>query len=152
MPIMNDDFLENLTSLTDNLNDIAFTRYVTITNINGDKTVDCKEDTGTVHKNVINTTNLHLSIDDVVLLSFVDNNIYNPMITGGVNVKGADDQMIFAMGLGKFNIVDGDLIFTLPIGVENYASINEDGDLIIDLDSSEAERFNINDKGEVIYA
>ena len=75
------------------------------------------------------------------------------MITGGVNVKGADDQMIFAMGLGKFNInSDGDLIFTLPIGVENYASINEDGDLIIDLDDSEAERFSINDKGEVIYA
>ena len=150
---MSDDFLSNLTSLTDNLNDIAFTRYATISNINSDNTVDCTEDNGTTHKNVINTTNLRLAIDDVVLLGFVDNNIYNPMITGGVNVKGADDQMIFAMGLGKFNInSDGDLIFTLPIGVENYASINEDGDLIIDLDSTEAERFNINDKGEVIYA
>lgn len=149
---MADDFLENLTSLTDNLQDIAFTRYVTITKINPDNTVDCIEDNGTVHKNVINTTNLNLSIDDVVLLGFVDNNIYNPMITGGVNVKGADDQMIYALGLGKFNIVDGDLIFTLPIGVENYASISEDGDLIIDLDSTEAKRFNINDKGEVIYA
>ena len=149
---MDDDFFENLTSLTDNLKDIAFTRYVTITNINPDNTVDCREDNGTIHKNVINSTNFTLSIDDVVLLGFIDNNIYNPMITGGVKINRANDQMIYALGLGKFNInSDGDLIFTLPIGVENYASI-VDGDLIINLDSTEAEKFSINDKGEVIYA
>ena len=110
---MSDDFLENLTSLTDNLNDIAFTRYVTITNVNADKTVDCQEDNGTLHKNVINTTNLNLDVDDVVLLGFVDNNIYNPMITGGVTVKAADDTMIYALGLGKFNI--NEKIFTFYI-------------------------------------
>ena len=149
---MADDFFENLTSLTDNLNDIAFSRYATITKINHDNTVNCKEDNGTTHDNVINSTNLNLSIDDTVLLGFVDNNIYNPMITGGVTVKNADDQMIYALGLGKFNIDDnGDLIFTLPIGVENYASISDDGDLIIDLDDSEAEKFKINDNGDVIY-
>ena len=150
---MTDDFVSNLQSLTNNINDIAFTRYVTVTNINPDKTIDCREDNGTIHKNVINTTNLPLNTDDVVLLSFVDNNIYQPMITGGVQVKSADDQMIYALGLGKFQINnDGDLTYTLPIGIENYTSINEDGDLIIDLDSTEAKRFNINDKGEVIYA
>ena len=150
---MADDFIENLTSLTDNLKDIAFTRYATITAINNDGTVDCKEDNETIHKNAINTTNLKLSINDTVLLGFVDNNIYNPMITGGVTVANADDQMIYALGLGKFNINnDGDLIYTLPIGVENYASISDDGDLIIDLDTSEAEKFTINDNGEVIYA
>lgn len=149
---MSDDFLDNLTSLTDNLNDIAFTRYATITNVNKDNTVDCREDDGTLHKNVINSTNLPLSIDDTVLLSFIDNNIYNPMITGGVNVKCADDNMIYALGLGKFHINDdGDLIVTLPIGVENYFSL-EDGDLIVTVDESESTRFNINDKGELIYA
>ena len=150
---MADDFFENLTSLTDNLEDIAFTRYATITAINNDGTVDCKEDNETIHKNAINTTNLKLSINDTVLLGFVDNNIYNPMITGGVTVKNADETIIYALGLGKFNINnDGDLIYTLPIGVENYASISDDGDLIIDLDTSEAEKFTINDNGEVIYA
>ena len=74
------------------------------------------------------------------------------MITGGVTVKSADDQMIYALGLGKFQInKDGDLIYTLPIGVENYTSINEDGDLIINLDSTEANKFQINNEGEVIY-
>lgn len=149
---MSDDFLDNLQSLTNNINDIAFTRYVTVTNINPDQTVNCREDNGTEHKNVINTTNLPLNPDDVVLLSFVDNNIYQPMITGGVQVKSADDQMIYALGLGKFQInKDGDLIYTLPIGVENYTSINEDGDLIINLDSTEANKFQINNEGEVIY-
>lgn len=149
---MSDDFIENLTSLTNNLEDIAFSRYATITNINNDNTVDCKEDDGTIHKNVINSTNFNLNIDDTVLLGFVDNNIYNPMITGGVNVKGADDTMIYALGLGKFNInSDGDLILTLPIGVDNYFSIDNNGDLIVDLDSTEAERFSINSKGEMIY-
>ena len=150
---MSDDFLDNLTSLTDNLNDIAFTRYVTITQVHPDKKVDCKEDNGTVHKNVINSTNFNLSIDDVVLLGFVDNNIYNPMIIGGVTVRNADDQMIFSLGLGKFEInSDGDLILTLPIGVDNYFEINSDGDLIVDLDNpSMEERFSINDDGDVIY-
>lgn len=150
---MSDDFIENLTSLTNNLEDIAFSRYATITNINNDNTVDCKEDDGTIHKNVINSTNFNLNIDDTVLLGFVDNNIYNPMITGGVNVKGADDTMIYALGLGKFNInSDGDLILTLPIGVDNYFSIDNNGDLIVDLDDATAEKqFSINEDGDVIY-
>ena len=149
---MSDDFLENLTAITDNLNDISFTRYVTIININDDGTVDCQEDNGTEHKNVINTTQYTLSIDDTVILGFVDNDIYNPIITAGVNVKRADDQMIYALGLGLFEINhDGDLILTLPIGVDNYFSINADGDLIVDLDDSQAEKFSLNGAGEVVY-
>lgn len=148
-----DDFLDNLQAVTNNLDDIAFTRYVTITEVNPDSTVNCKEDNGTVHKNVINSTNLNLSRDDTVLLGFINNNIYDPMIMGGVDVKHADDTLIFALGLGKFNInTDGDLILTLPIGVENYFSIDNNGDLIIDLDDSDMEsKFSINDGGDVIY-
>ena len=150
---MSDDFLDNLQSLTNNINDIAFTRYATITAINNDGTVDCKEDNETIHKNAINTTNLKLSINDTVLLGFVDNNIYNPMVTGGVTVKNADDTMIYALGLGKFHIDEnGDLIVDLPIGVENYFELNSDGDLIVDLDDPEMEqRFSLNEDGDVIY-
>ena len=143
--------MDNLTSLTDNLNDIAFTRYVTVIKVNPDNTVDCQEDNSTIHKNVINSTNLTLSIGDTVLLSFIDNNIYNPMITGGVEVKNADDTMIYALGLGKFHIDNnGDLIVELPIGVDNYFSLI-DGDLIVDLDDSHALKFQLNSKGDVLY-
>lgn len=149
---MTDDFLDNLTSLTDNTNDIAFTRYATITTVNNDGTVNCKDDDDTIHKNVINSTNLQLSKDDTVLLGFIDNDIYQPMVTGGVNVKCGDDTLIYALGLGKFNIdSNGDLIYNLPIGITNYASINSDGDLIIDLNESENSKFRINNEGEVIY-
>lgn len=149
---MTDDFLDNLTSLTDNTNDIAFTRYATITTVNNDGTVNCKDDDDTIHKNVINSTNLQLSKDDTVLLGFIDNDIYQPMVTGGVNVKCGDDTLIYALGLGKFNIdSNGDLIYNLPIGITNYASINSDGDLIIDLNEFENSKFRINNEGEVIY-
>ena len=149
---MSDDFLDNLTSLTDNLNDIAFSRYVTVTNINDDNTIDCREDNGTIHKNVINSTHLPLTTDDVVLLGFIDNNIYQPMIMGGVTVKHADDVAINALGLPKFNInTEGDLIAELPIGITNYCEINEDGDLILNISDSQASKFNINNNGDVIY-
>ena len=149
---MSDDFINNLTSLTDKTNDIAFTRYATITTVNNDGTVNCKDDDDTIHKNVINSTNLQLSKDDTVLLGFIDNDIYQPMVTGGVNVKCGDDTLIYALGLGKFNIdSNGDLIYNLPIGITNYASINSDGDLIIDLNESENSKFRINNEGEVIY-
>ena len=87
---MSDDFLDNLTSLTDNLNDIAFSRYVTVTNINDDNIINCKEDNGTIHKNVINGTKFQLSVDDIVTLYFVDNDIYQPIIIGGVQVQKTD--------------------------------------------------------------
>ena len=93
-------------------------------------------------------------MDDTALLGFVDNNIYNPMITGGVTVKAADDQMIYALGLGKFEIdrTTGHLMLTLPIGVENYFSIDNNGHLLVDLDDSTMEeKFSINDEGCVIY-
>jgi len=84
---MSDDFLENLTSLTDNLNDIAFTRFVTITNVNSDGTIDCQEDNGTVHKNVKNSTFFKPSVEDLIILGFADNDIYEPFVLGCIDVK-----------------------------------------------------------------
>ena len=148
-----DDFLENLTSLTNNLEDIAFSRYVKITKVNTDGTVDCKDEYETVHKNALNSTQLHLSVEDTVLLGFINNDIYNPIILGGVDVRRADEQMIYSLGLGLFTINDdGDLIYNLSIGVDNYFSIDDTtGNLLIDLDESEASKFSINDEGEIVY-
>ena len=77
---MADDFIENLTSLTNNLEDIAFTRYVTITNINADGTIDCREENGTTHKNIKTNNFMNFNVDDTVILGFVDNNIYEPFV------------------------------------------------------------------------
>jgi hypothetical protein len=91
-------------------------------------------------------------VDDVVLLGFVNNNVYEPMVLGGVSVACADDNMIYAFGLGKFNINgDGDLTVDLGFGVSNYFSI-VDGDLLVDLESSsDADKFSINEGGFLLY-
>ena len=39
----------------------------------------------------------------------------------------------------------------MPIGINNYCSINNDGDLILDLNESQASKFSINNDGDVIY-
>jgi hypothetical protein len=64
-----------------------------------------------------------------------------------------DTLMIYSLGLGKFSINDdGDLLLDMAIGAENYFSINNDGDLIIDLNGDTREQnFSINDDGDVIY-
>ena len=82
---MMNDFYTNLTTITNNLEDIAFTKYATITNINNDGTCTAKEDEeeGLTHEN-INTLGNNLRVGDKVVLGFVDNSIYNPVIlTGG---------------------------------------------------------------------
>ena len=83
---MSDDFLENLTSLTNNLKDIAFTRYVTVTNINSDGTVDCREDSGTIHKNIKTNSFMDFKVGEIVILGFVDNNIYEPFIISSKDI------------------------------------------------------------------
>lgn len=64
-----------------------------------------------------------------------------------------DTTSIYAMGLGKFHVDDeGNLLLDLPIGVENYFSLNTNGDLIVDLNGdSREQQFSINDDGDVIY-
>lgn len=82
---MMNDFYDNLTTITNNLEDIAFTKYATITNLNNDGTCTAKEDEeeGLTHENVP-TLSHTLRVGDKVVLGFVDNSIYNPVIlTGG---------------------------------------------------------------------
>ena len=63
-----------------------------------------------------------------------------------------DTTSLYAMGLGKFHINDdSDLNYELPIGITNYFTLNNNGDLIINLDAVTNQRFSINDDGCVIY-
>ena len=88
---MSDDFFSNLQAVTENISDIAFTRYATITNINSDGTCTAKEDEedGLTHENVL-TLSHNLAVGDKVVLGFVDNSIYNPVILGSLNENISD--------------------------------------------------------------
>lgn len=79
---MADDFISNLQSLTSNLEEIVFTRFATVIKKNDDHTVDCREDSGTVHKNIKHSNLFNFQVGDTVILGFVDNDLYEPVIVG----------------------------------------------------------------------
>ena len=87
---MINDFYDNLTTITNNLEDITFTKYATITNINSDGTCTAKEDEdGVTHENVPTLAH-NLQVGDKVVVGFVDNSIYNPVILGSMNESSSD--------------------------------------------------------------
>lgn len=88
---MSDDFFNNLQAVTDNIGDIAFTRYATITEVGADGTCTAKEDEadGVTHKNVLTLAH-NLQVGDKVVVGFVDNSIYNPVILGSMNESISD--------------------------------------------------------------
>jgi hypothetical protein len=88
---MMNDFYTNLTTITNNLEDIAFTKYATIININNDGTCTAKEDEeeGLTHEN-INTLGNNLRVGDKVVLGFIDNSIYNPVVLSSMNKSLSD--------------------------------------------------------------
>ena len=88
---MSDDFFTNLQAVTDNISDIAFTRYATITEVGADGTCTAKEDEdeGLTHENVPTLAH-NLQVGDKVVVGFVDNSIYNPVILGSMNETFGD--------------------------------------------------------------
>lgn len=88
---MSDDFFNNLQAVTDNMGDIAFTKYATIISVGADGTCTAKEDEedGLTHENVLTLAH-NLQVGDKVVLGFVDNSIYNPVILGSMNETFGD--------------------------------------------------------------
>ena len=82
---MSDDFFSNLQAVTSNLDDISFSRFATITSINGAYcNVKEDDDDGLEHSDVPVLNGLGLEVGDKVLLGFADNSIYNPVALGGL--------------------------------------------------------------------
>ena len=83
------DFFDNLQAATNNLEEIVFNRFATVIEVNSDSTANCKEDDGLTHENVL-TLSHNLQVGDKVVLGFVDNSIYNPVILGSMNESISD--------------------------------------------------------------
>ena len=88
---MADDFFSNLQAATSNLDDIVFKRFATVVEINNDGTVNCREDEddGLTHENVLTLAH-NLQVGDKVVVGFVDNSIYNPVVLGSMNESISD--------------------------------------------------------------
>ena len=97
---MTDDLYSNLLTATNNLGEISFTKYATITNLKNN-VCDCKEiDSLLQHYNVPILNGLSLKIGDKVVVGFVNNSLYDTLIIGVIGndkVKNAhthDDRYI----------------------------------------------------------
>ena len=168
------DFFSNLQAVTDNISDIAFTRYATITNLTGDGTCTAKEDEddGLTHENVL-TLSHNLQVGDKVVLGFVDNSIYNPVIlTGGEeaytktetdtllqnkinepSAEGTNGQVLTTDGQGgrTWKTVQGGG-GTGGIVMVGSFRINDDGDLIVTLPTGTLNPYHIDENGDLIYS
>ena len=171
---MMNDFYTNLTTITNNLEDITFTKYATITNINTDGTCTAKEDEedGLTHENVL-TLSHNLRVGDKVVLGFVDNSIYNPVIlTGGEEAytktetnnllqkkvdepinEGTNGQVLTTDGQGgrTWKTVQGGG-GTGGIVMVGSFTINNDGDLIVTLPTGTLNPYHIDENGDLIYS
>ena len=91
---MSDDFFSNLQAATSNLDDIIFNRFATVVEINTDGTVNCREEEGLTHNNVLNPT-VNAEVGDAVILMFMENSIYDPVIIANIthDLKKSFDEI-----------------------------------------------------------
>ena len=86
---MSDDFFSNLQAVTSNIEDITFSRFATITSITGNYAT-VKEDESELEHTNVPTLAHNLRVGDKVVVGFVDNSIYNPVIIGSMNESTSD--------------------------------------------------------------
>ena len=113
------DLYENLLKATDNTNDITNEKYGTITSINNNLCNVKEEDADIEHLNVPVLNEITLKLGDKVIIGFIQNSIYNPIILG---VIGRD--VIHEMEIDLNNVkVDFDYNFGLS-GIDDSITIN----------------------------
>ena len=78
------ELYENLLKATDNTSDITNEKYGTVVKINGALCSVLEEDTNLEHTNVPVLNQIYLETGDKVVIGFVDNSIYNPVIVGNL--------------------------------------------------------------------
>lgn len=123
------ELYENLLKATDNTNDITNEKYATVTKVAGDYCSVQEEDTLLEHSQVPILNKITCETGDKVVLGFVNNSLYDPVIIGNLSrkISGGGDGLL----VGSFQInEEGHLIATLPNGASNPYSINAEGHLI----------------------
>ena len=82
------------------------------------------------------------------LLTYQEGNSNNPFVL----LFEDGETTIQSLGLGKFTIDNnGDLYVELPNGIENRFSIDNNGDLYVELDMGVTNNYSIDETGDVIY-
>ena len=169
---MSDDFFSNLQAVTSNIEDITFSRFATITSITGNYATVKEDESELEHTNVPLLNGVGLSVGDKVVLGFVDNSIYNPVIlTGGEeaytktetdtllqnkinepSAEGTNGQVLTTDGAGgrTWKTVQGGGGDGSIITVGSF-TINNEGHLIVEFPGATDNPYFINDNGHLVY-
>ena len=83
-------------------------------------------------------------IGSMGVLCFIDGDEANKIVLTD-NTRENELNTILALGLGLFNIVDGDLLVELPLALDNIFEINNDGELLVELPSGVENNYEIKD-------
>lgn len=101
------DLYENLLRATDNTNNITNEKYGVITKIDNSLCSIKEEEADIEHTNVPILNGEYLEVGDNVVIGFVDNSIYNPIVLG----KVSKDMKAKAEFPCSFQVLDEDLVF-----------------------------------------
>ena len=104
------DLYNELLKATDNLVDITFSRFGTITIIDNGLCTVKEEEQDIIHQNVPILNKAAAKVGDKVVLGFVDNSLYNPIVLGnltrGNGGSGVEVDVDFNYSFGLSGIDD----------------------------------------------
>lgn len=163
------DLYENLLKATDNTSDITNEKYATVTKLQSDLFCSVKEDdTGLEHSNVPVLNQLYLETGDKVVIGFVDNSIYNPIIVGNLTrgIRLSTDDIIEPSSLNNLGLPANSNQHQINLKVNEKINqgggggsivmvgsfvINEEGHLIATIPNGADNPYYINEQGHLIY-
>ena len=130
------ELYSNLLKATDNLQDITFTRYATVTKLLGNGKCDVKEsDNELIHNDVPILNGLSLLTGDTVVLGFVQNSLYNAFVVGVLNRElgsGGGGGLEFCQAL-----VDAYTTYTLTLSETEITTVTGDVTIIATLKAND---------------
>ena len=121
-----DSFYDNLLRATDNTKDITTEKYATITNMKNGLCSVREEDSELEHSNVPILNQIHCETGDKVIIGFVNNSLYEPVVTGNLSRNILNDVYSKEEINDKLNeIIEHTITFdaVYPVG-SIYMSIN----------------------------
>lgn len=165
-----DSLYSNLLRATDNTADITNEKYAIITKVK-EKGYDVRElDSNLEHFNVANLNNLSLKVGDKVVLGFVENSIYNPVVLGVLNPNdlpfeiGTDDvvESSALINIGtSANATQHDINLKIDEKINQGGSggivmvgsfeIDSNGHLIATLPTGASNPYSIDSSGHLVY-
>lgn len=132
-------FYDNLLSATDNMKDITFKKYGTITRVDNNLCNVREAENELEHTDVPIMNGVTLELGDKVIIGFINNSIYNPIILGTLSRKVYDSYTKDEIDELVDEIISGDIDLDRYMTKEEYVddlnNHDETGEFLKGLDN-----------------